>query len=73
MAVAYDEDYYIGKVLKIQEDFVQVNFLKRKESGYYTWLKKDMGNVKVEYIFAAKVRFLGKKKDERGVGPRYYG
>lgn len=46
-----------------------MNFLEREESGYYTWPKtKDMGNVRVEYIFAAKVRFLGKEKDEGGVG-----
>ena len=57
VAVAYDEDFYIGQITSLRDGKVHVNFLSRKKDGQYRWPKrKDCGIISTEYIFASKLR-----------------
>ncbi|XP_068747182.1 uncharacterized protein [Montipora capricornis] len=67
VAVAYDDNYYVGEIVKASGSTVQVKFLTRSKNGYYLWpKKKDVDNVDVKFIFHTKIVFVGQGKDGGG-------
>ncbi|XP_078359362.1 uncharacterized protein LOC144643852 isoform X2 [Oculina patagonica] len=69
VAVAYDDNFYVGDVVRINypNKTVLVNFMARTKGGYYTWPKKrDTDEVEVEFIFYCNVHLHGQGKDGGG-------
>ena len=57
VAVAYNEDFYVGQVTNILSNNggVKIKFLTKKKDGFYKWLQlKDTDLVSTEYIFHSK-------------------
>jgi len=69
VAVAYDDQYFVGQVTNITRNVMTVKFLKRGTNGYYIWPRRnDIAEVDLKFIFSASVQFEGRGLDKNGVG-----
>lgn len=60
MAVAYDDQYFVGEVQEIQDQKVRVKFLKKGQDGFYSWPKRnDIEIVEIKFIFSATIKCEG--------------
>lgn len=58
-AIYYEDQYYIGRLIKIQNKKYCFKFLK-KEISVYIWPKKDdIAEVEVDFIFFGPIKLLG--------------
>ena len=63
VAVTYDDQYYIGKVIGIKNKRVKLNFMVRTSDGQYQWPKrKDQETVGVESISPNILKETGLQK-----------
>ena len=57
VAVAYNEDFYVGQIASLCDDGINVNFLRKRKDGTYKWPRpKDMDLVSTKYIFCSSPR-----------------
>lgn len=63
MAVAYEDNYYIGQVQDKTKDQVRVNFLIKKNEYFYWPQTSDRDYVNPKFILCPKVvvQYLGRK------------
>ena len=57
VAVAYDENFYVGQITSLCDEDVKVNFLTQRKDGQYKWPKpKDIALVSTKYVFCSTPR-----------------
>ena len=62
MAVAYEEDFFVGQIGKKLSNKVRVTFLEQKKDAFFSWPKrKDRADIKPAFIFSRNLEVLQQK------------
>ena len=62
VAVAYEEDFFVGQIEKKLANKVRVTFLEQKKDTFFSWPKrKDRADIKPAFIFCRNLEVLQEK------------
>ena len=62
VAVAYEEDFFVGQIEKKLANKVRVTFLEQKKDAFFSWPKrKDRADIKPAFLFCRNLEVLQEK------------
>lgn len=61
VAVAYEEDFFVGQIEKKLANKVRVTFLEQKKDAFFSWPKRQ-GRHKACFYFLSKLRSSTRKR-----------
>ncbi|XP_044179015.1 uncharacterized protein LOC114974427 [Acropora millepora] len=62
VAVAYEEDFFVGQIEKKLANKVRITFLEQKKDTFFSWPKrKDRADIKPAFIFCRNLEVLQEK------------